>query len=779
MNGTALPRTRLALLLAVWLAGGLPAWAQSSDPSPPAGETPPASAAAEEPTEEVGEEIFVTARKREENIQEVPVAVTVVSAEALEDSGARDLSDLQSAVPNLSIYSGRNQSTTLTVFMRGVGQADPLWGVDPGVGLYLDDVYVARPQGALLDVYDVARVEALRGPQGTLYGKNTIGGALKFVSTPLGTEPVGRISVTGGEFSTQEVRALFGGATADGTLRAKAAVASLQRDGYGTNLRTGRDVSDKDTLAYRLAFEWVPGDAFKAHLSYDHTDDDAEPKGITRLQANPLCPVFSGGPCPPEANPFDTRSGLAPVNSTDSSGYALTLTWQLSSAWQMKSISAYRENDTENSIDFDTSPGRIVDVFATYFDDQTSEELQWIYDGGGALSGVLGLFYFDGRAGGRVQNIFINGLPNPGSTIPNFGTTDGHVDTESIAAFLDGSWEMTDRWTLNLGVRGTREEKTVDAFNAAYTSDAFATVHTVLANMEDSKTFTSVAPKLGVDLQINDAAMTYLSLSRGFKSGGFNIRANTLLNPDSAKPFDDEVLDMAELGVKSVLADRQLVLNGALFYGEYSDVQVSAFTAYDTNGDGVEDTFFGNFVNAGDAEIKGAELEYDWSPAAVEWLGLAGQVSYLDAKPTRFLNENACRSPGVPRNCDNFVDTQVITNAPEWTASLRANVDFPLFSGLLTGSVAWSYRDDAVLTNEGGSFAGRALLPISQEAYELWDAWLSWLSPGGTWRLNVTGRNLADEQYLTNGYNIPALGILQGAQGAPRTVTGTIEFRFF
>ncbi len=141
--------------------------------------------------EQVGEEIVVTARRREENLQEVPIAVTVVTGDRLEETAAADISELQGQVPNLSIYQGRNQSTTLTAFMRGIGQADPLWGVDPGVGLYIDDVYLARPQGALLDVYDVGRIEVLRGPQGTLYGKNTIGGAIKYVSRPLTDDTAG------------------------------------------------------------------------------------------------------------------------------------------------------------------------------------------------------------------------------------------------------------------------------------------------------------------------------------------------------------------------------------------------------------------------------------------------------------------------------------------------------------------------------------------------------------------------------------------------------------
>ena len=192
-----------------------PVWAQDGD----AADDGDSDAAVDQPTEEIDDTIVVTARKREENIQEVPVAVTVITGETLEDSGVEDLSELQAEVPNLSIYAGRNQSTTLTAFMRGIGQADPLWGVDPGVGLYLDDVYIARPQGALLDVYDVERIEVLRGPQGTLYGKNTIGGAIKYVSREITDDPEAAISFTGGDFGNQDFKARVSGALVPGKLR--------------------------------------------------------------------------------------------------------------------------------------------------------------------------------------------------------------------------------------------------------------------------------------------------------------------------------------------------------------------------------------------------------------------------------------------------------------------------------------------------------------------------------------------------------------------------------
>ena len=253
---------------------------------------------------QVGETIVVTARKRKEDVQKVPVAVTVQTGEQLEEAGAQDISELQEDVPNLSIYSGRNQSTTLTVFLRGIGQADPLWGVDPGVGLYFDDVYIARPQGALLDVFDVQRIEVLRGPQGTLYGKNTIGGAIRYVSKPLTDALEGKIALTPGSYSNQDVAASVGGALVPGKLRARVALASLKHDGYGTNLFTGQDVSDKDTQAGRLSLEWLPTDDLTFQLSYDKTRDDSNPKGLTRLAANPFCPLFLGQPCPPLDSPL-------------------------------------------------------------------------------------------------------------------------------------------------------------------------------------------------------------------------------------------------------------------------------------------------------------------------------------------------------------------------------------------------------------------------------------------------------------------------------------------
>ena len=714
----------------------------------------PAATPAEEPKDvKRAEDVTVTARRREENVQKVPLAVTVKAGNDLEVAAVADISELQGEVPNLSIYQGRNQSTTLTAFMRGVGQADPLWGVDPGVGLYMDDVYMARPQGALLDVFDVQRIEVLRGPQGTLYGKNTIGGAIKYVSRDLVDKWQGLASFTGGNYSTKDFRGSVSGALIEGKLRARIAGGSFRHSGYGTNLFTGADVSDKDTLAFRLGVDWLPSTSVKVQLSYDQTKDDAQPKGLTRLAANALCPVFSGGGCPPEANIFDTRSGLAPINSTDGKGSALNFHWTINPKWRFRSITGYRESDSVNSIDFDTTPGKIADVRADYFDNQTTQEFQLLHDSGDKVSGILGAYYLKGEAGGIVKNIFINSL---------FGTTDGTVKTDSIAGFIDGSYKLSPKLTLNAGARLTSEEKTAHVFNASYDS-TFTRITAVAAAFDKSKKFTSFAPRVGFDYAFSENVMGYVSGSRGFKSGGFNVRANTIAAPGSDLPFKDEILDVVEVGVKSVLADRRLVLNAAAFYGDYKDVQVSTFTT-------VNGAFFGQFLNAGNATMKGLEVEFDASSVGFSWLSISGQGSYLGVDPDPLDN-----------NRDGFVDTQVITNAPKFTGALRATGRGVVGRGVLVGSVGFSHRDESTLTNEGGQYPGRPgtpLLPIRQKAYGLWDAYLSWLAPGGHWRVAVNGKNIADKEYLTNGYNIPSLGILQGSQGNPRTLTATIELKF-
>ena len=254
---------RTHLSLAIALAMGLSFAAQAQDAVPPAD----AEAADAQDKATTLDQVKVTARRREETLQEVPVAVTAFTPETIDKLNVRDLGDLDAQVPNLTIYAARGSNTTLTAYIRGVGQSDPLWGVDAGVGLYLDDVYIARPQGALLDVFDIGRIEVLRGPQGTLYGKNTVGGAIKYISRELPTDFEGNVELGIGNYDQFDVKAAVGGPLG-GAVRMRLAAASLTRGGFGKNLVTGVDVSDKDTKAMRLTLGVFPdGDRFDAQLA--------------------------------------------------------------------------------------------------------------------------------------------------------------------------------------------------------------------------------------------------------------------------------------------------------------------------------------------------------------------------------------------------------------------------------------------------------------------------------------------------------------------------------
>ena len=638
-------------VLAVSLLATMPAFAQDA-----------AAAGDGEKKATTLETVKVTARKREETLQEVPVAVTAFTAESLDKLGVRDLSDLDAQVPNLTIYAARGSNTTLTAYIRGVGQSDPLWGVDPGVGLYMDDVYVARPQGALLDVFDVERVEVLRGPQGTLYGKNTIGGAIKYISKGLRSDFNGYGSVTIGNYGQRDIKAAVGGGFGGSEyLRGRVSVASLHNDGFGENVVTGDPVSDKDILAYRLALGAYVTDAFDLQFALDHVKDDSGVRGAQLLEANRFVPNT-----PPLDSRYDVRNGMPNVNETTMSGASVTANLRASDDWTFKYVLAKRESDTETNIDFDTTQAKIADVKAFYNDEQVTNELQAMYDGGGRSRGVMGFYRFNGYAGGRVLNNFFNLL---------FGDTQGKVYTESYAVYADWTFDITDKFKLDVGARYTNEEKHAVVLNRGYANDSFSTPISTAANFDKTISFKNVSPKISLDYQVTPDIMVYGVASRGFKSGGYNIRAQATAVPRSADPFDDEQVDSYEVGTKMGLLDQTLFLNLAAFHNKYNDIQLSVFTAYDSNGDGSDDAFFGDFTNAGSGTVNGFELEYQWLPSQ-HW-AFTGNLAWLDAKYDEFMYA------GV-----NIADEQEFTNAPDFSGAFNVEYRTPVGNGDLS-SYGW------------------------------------------------------------------------------------------
>jgi len=704
---------------------------------------PAAAQTAAEPAITTLDVVKVTARKREESLQDVPVAVTALTADQLDKLAIKDLGDLQGQVPNLTIYAARGSNTTITTFIRGVGQADPLWGVDPGVGIYFDDVYIARPQGALLDVYDVQRVEVLRGPQGTLYGKNTIGGAVKYVSKPLPTQTEGQVTLAIGNYGQVTAKAGVGTAVNDGQIRFRVAGASLNRDGYGRDTTDGTPVSDQSTMSGRLSMGWFPtGSSFNAQVSVDRTQDNSHMRGFQRLAVN----AFDPAKTPPGTSRYDIASGMPNANGTKSEGESLTLNWGASGDWSLKYILAHRESDTNTSIDFDCLPAKIADVRAEYHDSSQSHELQAVYEGDSS-SGVVGLYYFDGRAGGTVRNNFFN---------LSFGTTNGQVFTQGKAIFGDWSWRLGPVFSVSTGLRYTREDKRAVVLNQAFANDQFSgTPIAVPANFDKERSVTNTSPRLSLEYKASKEIKLYTTASRGFKSGGYNIRANTVSFPSSGRPFEDEKLDSLELGAKMVLDGGRLELNTAVFHNKYKNVQLSVFTSYTTPTG--QPGFFGDFTNAGKATVQGAELEFLWMPTTA-WR-ISGNLPTLNAKYDEYIDR------GV-----NVADQKKFSNTPKFQASLNIEHNARFDIGTLRSRLGVSHRSKVYPTTDLAE-------ALAQDAYTLVNAGLSW-EKDAKLSFFLQGSNLTNKAYKTDGYNIAALGVLDAFYGPPRTFTvgGTFKF---
>lgn len=686
-------------------------------------------------------QVTVTARKREETLQDVPIAVTAYTAEALDRLDVEDISDLGAFTPNLTIYAARGSTSTVTAYIRGIGQSDPLWGVDPGVGIYLDDVYIARPQGALLDVFDVERIEILRGPQGSLYGKNTIGGAIKYISSQLDEDFYGKVSLTAGQRSQMDIKASLNAPIGDGWV-SRVAVASLSRDGYGKNLATNQEVSDKEILAARATLGYVGSDDFYARITADWMDDQSGVRGAKMLAPNRFAPGFA-----PLDSRYDVRNGMPNINDTSMNGASLTMGWNLGPAWTMKSVTAFRESDTETNIDFDATPLPVADVKAFYSDEQISQELQFNYDNAGDFRGVFGLYWFQGEAGGQVLNNFF-GLV--------FGDTQGRVDTDSIALYGEGTYDFNDQWSLTFGARYTDEKKTADVLNIGYTDATFTRPNgAIAADFTDSVSFENFSPKISIDYQIDEDTLAYFLYSRGFKSGGFNIRAQATAVPRSRLPFDDEKVTSYEIGLKNAFFDNTVFLNLAYFYNDYQDIQLSVFTVIP----GTEPpTFFGDFTNAGAGTAHGVEAEY--AVQFNESFSIQGYVAWLDAEYDEFI------SAGV-----NVADGQRFTNAPEFSSSISGVYTHALAGGgSLIARMTYSWQDEVYPTTDLSE-------QIRQPGYGLLSAGLIWQTPGA-WRFALEGSNLADKEYRTTGYNIGALGVLTGFYGAPRQINATATYSF-
>ncbi len=719
------------------------------------------------------EEITVTARRREESLQDVPAAVSAFSTEQLELRGAADITEIAQQTPSVTLEPSRATNSTLTAFIRGIGQQDPLAGFEQGVALYIDDIYIARPQGALLDIYDVERIEVLRGPQGTLYGRNAVGGAIKYVTRRLSEEPTLRAKASVGSFSQMDM-VVTGSAPLTDSFRLGATLASLNRDGYGENRFTGAEHYDKDIFAYRISAEFEPTDNLSFRLAYDNTNDRSNP--VAGFRVAPA--AVSGNPV--LSNVRDTEAGASENPSTagidgnqevDSEGFSLSIDWELNDNFTLRSLTAMREDFTESVIDFDSLPVPDFDAPVIYDNEQTSQEFQLLYSGD-RLNGVFGFYYLDAKAANDFDVVL--------NTVTAY--TGGSVDTEAWSLFADVTYDLTDDFAVSIGGRYTEDERSSDIFRAVYLgvgSPFFGNDSAVLlltqSDYEASRTFDDFSPRINFSYSLDDNATIYGGYSQGFKAGSFDPRGANFASPEAERGFEPETLDSFEVGYKATLLDGRARANVALFISDYKDVQIPSSVGVDSDNDGINETFAGAVTNAGAAEING--IEFEGNLLITDNLSAQLTFSFLDAKFTEFLIVD----PADPDNLIDISSDRAIQNTPETMVYFGLTYAADTANGTLTFNGNVSHRGDIV------QFEAPAPI-IDQDAYEIFNLSAVYVSDDDRWSIGLHAKNLGDEEVKTAGYCFGVTGgcaTVLGAEdnttvfyGPPRTVTATFEYRF-
>ncbi len=734
------------------------------------------------------EEVIVSARRREESLQSTPIAVSSFTMEDMTQRSLTNLMDLSEFSPNVFAASTARGGggPSANVYIRGVGQDDFLFTTDPGVGIYIDGVYHPRTVGGVMDLLDLERVEILRGPQGTLFGKNTIGGAINVVSAKPTGETGGYAEVVIGSFDRIDARGSFDFTILEDRLFSKISFSTKNRDGYGDRLDfiTGKVVDkglgNEDQTAVRGAIRWLASDNVTVDFSADYTtyDQNSIPTIVTYINtetaggASQLWNAFVGGPA---GTPYDARY-LIPGNVEDSystgpngatfDGWGVngTVVWDISTTLSLKSITAYREFDATFGRDGDGSPLPIVSTDNTQKQDQFSQEFQLFGDSfDNRFHWQAGVFYFD-EYGLDLNDVrlvsglydALEGLPGPidgspldsptapggpGNPINPFLDLDfdifNQIDIESVAIFAQGTYDFSDRWSLTAGLRYSDDKKKYTLEHKRINSGAFIVP---LTTIEDS--WNATTPMGSLQYQWSDDVMVYGSIAEGFKSGGFNGRP---IDSALVESFEPEFVTSYEIGFKSEWAGSRVRLNGAFFFMDYTDMQVNSISFSENTGSVILRT-----DNIGSAETKGVELELQAVPT--EGLEVGFNLAYLDFQITEL----------DPTVVDVTIDNKQV-RSPKWSGSAFFQYRWTVQNGAeisLRGD--WAYEDD--------SFSDIVNTPsIIRKAHSIFNARLSYLMPDSGWEVALFGTNLTDKRYIDNGSSdIGPFGYSEAVYNRPR-----------
>jgi len=728
------------------------------------------------------EEIVVTAQKRAQNLQDVPIAVTVFTGNQLREDNIASLEDIGNRTPGLVFSAFSVGQPEITI--RGIGTKEDGAAASDSTIVSVDDVYIAARTAQVFDIFDLERVEVLRGPQGTLYGKNSIGGSINFVTTKPTEETRIRLRQTVANFGRFDTGGLLSGEITQ-NLYGKFSFSRRSFDGYIHNILVNERQGGADTFAFRIGLRWLPKENLELIFSFDSSDD--------KLGATNREPVGSAGPLhdgPHASNPIavnvalggagDPFSSLADVKGfTDREvrGYSLKVNWDVDWA-TLTSISAYRTSNfnwledseglpankffadltgitgspipaltapPDSGFAFDVSDGAVEDA------KQYTQEFRLTSPSENRLDWIFGLFYSHEEIT-RAETFSFPSLGGPDGK-PSTSTSNQSNNSESLASYAQATYALNDVLSATGGVRFSYEKKDIGI--GADIISGLPLLLTSFPFTKASKSWSNVTGRFSVQWTPTADAMLYASFSTGFKSGGFTGSASTLER--GTTPFSPEHAKNYETGFKTQWLEHRLLLNVTAFYTNYTNLQVTRFFQ-------PADSTFGQFIteNAGTAHIKGVEVEAVALP--ITGLEIGGNYAYLDAKFHNFTGTPSITGTG------NFTGKR-LRLSPKNTASWYARYTWDLQFGSITSKVDYRYQSLSFLDPNNNPIT---VIP----SYSIWDVRLAFVSPDGRWELAGWVQNLGDEKYRTHVFSQRGSRIAFALFGAPRTGGVTLTFTY-
>lgn len=721
-----------------------------------------AAPVAAQDTGRVLEEVMVTAQKRAENLQDVPVTVTAYTGDTLIEMGIEDTQKLMAVTPGLVF---NNTGATNQPYLRGVGTRFAVAGLEPSVATYLDDQYVNRTHALLFDFFDVQRVEVLKGPQGTLFGRNASGGAMRVITNEVTDEMEGDVTLTAGNFDHFGFKGAFNLPITD-SLGVRVAAIHKRRDGYVDNISTLPGVhdeyDDQDALALRGKLRWDITDrtTLRLSLTYSKSEDmkGAESQAVTSL---PNTGFNRGGI---SATAVDEVALDVPASEEQDLEHwygAARLEHDFDFA-QFVSITTVSYDEAFFPFDADGTDAEVINSFNSEHDyESLSQEFQLISNPGGKLDWLVGLYYFE-------EEIDYEGAVDVSAPVGRLSVGNQNVETEAYAVFGQATWNFDEHWALTFGARYSEEEK--DLFLGDSLIGLPVIFPVVQTPLTDSKNWDSFTPRVTLEYRTDNDILFFATFASGFKSGGYNVPAFT-----QTATINPEEIDMYEFGMKGDFFDSRLRLNGTFFYYDYVDLQVSR--AATSIGGGAVSV---STENAADAELYGVDLEATW--LVTDHTSLSAGLNLMDSEYQDYtaaakIFTAPAAVTDVTSNVPFIADGHELLRAPGESFFVNLIHDMPLDNGGNVGismNYSWKseYRFDFIAPNPGGAVANQ----LQNDSYGLLNARVTYTTPNQQWRVSLWGNNIADEEYFVD--SIIAGSGLRVTYGPPLTFGVDINYRF-